>query len=98
MARACYQDTVKKVEPAAMPKTPSLVTRPNQPGLQAMSISDIDHRPENVEQKAEPVEPVETVSLDPDNPNKTVKIGTKLAEKERTELLQFLKANQDVFA
>ncbi|GKV51507.1 hypothetical protein SLEP1_g58152 [Rubroshorea leprosula] len=31
MARACYQDTFKKVELAPMPKTPSLVTRPNQP-------------------------------------------------------------------
>ncbi|GKV06922.1 hypothetical protein SLEP1_g18739 [Rubroshorea leprosula] len=97
MARACYQDTFKKVEPAAMPKTP-LVTRPNQPGLQAMSISDIDYRLENVEQKAELVKPVEIVALDSDNLEKMVKIGTKLTEKERIELLQFLKANQDVFA
>ncbi|GKV45535.1 hypothetical protein SLEP1_g52605 [Rubroshorea leprosula] len=73
-------------------------SRPTQPGQQTMSISDIEHRPEGVEQKAEPVEPVETVPLNPEVPERTVKIGTKLTEEERTELLEFLRVNQDVFA
>ncbi|GLU06365.1 hypothetical protein SLE2022_234050 [Rubroshorea leprosula] len=63
-----------------------------------MGISDIDHRPENVDQKVEPIELVETVPLNPDELEKTVKIRTKLIVEERTELLKFLKANQDVFA
>ncbi|GKV49226.1 hypothetical protein SLEP1_g55988 [Rubroshorea leprosula] len=63
MARACYQDTFKKVELAAAP-----------------------------------AEPVETVALNPDVPERTVKIGTKLTEEERAELLEFLRVNQDVFA
>ncbi|GKV50663.1 hypothetical protein SLEP1_g57362 [Rubroshorea leprosula] len=56
MARACYQDTFKKVELAAAPSG-SENRRPTQLGQQMMSISDIEHRPDGVEQKAEPVEP-----------------------------------------
>ncbi|GKV09734.1 hypothetical protein SLEP1_g21190 [Rubroshorea leprosula] len=97
MARACYQDTFKKVELAVAPGS-SEIGRPTQPGQQTMSISDIEHRPEGVGQKAEPVEPVETVPLNPDMPERTVKIGTKLTKKERVELLEFLRVNQDVFA
>ncbi|GKU97245.1 hypothetical protein SLEP1_g10414 [Rubroshorea leprosula] len=97
MARACYQDTFKKVELAAAPSG-SENCRPTQLGQQTMSISDIEHRPEGVEQKAEPVEQVETVPLNPDVPERTVKIGTKLTEEERAELLEFLRVNQDVFA
>ncbi|GKV48579.1 hypothetical protein SLEP1_g55379 [Rubroshorea leprosula] len=97
MARAYYQDTFRKVELAATPAG-SENGRPTQLGQQTMSISDIEHRPEGVEQKAEPVEPVETVPLDPDVLERTVKIGTKLTEAERAELLKFLRANQDVFA
>ncbi|GKV11533.1 hypothetical protein SLEP1_g22782 [Rubroshorea leprosula] len=48
--------------------------------------------------KAEPVELVETIPLNPNELEKMVKIGTKLIEEERMELLEFLKANQDVFA
>ncbi|GKV39439.1 hypothetical protein SLEP1_g47204 [Rubroshorea leprosula] len=97
MARACYQDTFKKVELAVAPKG-SENSRPTQPGQLTMSIADIEHRLEGVEQKAEPVEPIETVPLDTNVPERTVKIGTKLTEAERAELLEFLRANQDVFA
>ncbi|GKV15428.1 hypothetical protein SLEP1_g26224 [Rubroshorea leprosula] len=94
-----YVDTFKNVELAITPKTLGAnVSRPSQPGQQTMSISNINHRPENVEQKVEPVEPVETVPLSLHEPDKTVKIGTKLTPKERTELLEFLKDNRDVFA
>ncbi|GKV29735.1 hypothetical protein SLEP1_g38636 [Rubroshorea leprosula] len=97
MARTCYQDTFKKVELAAAP-TGSENHKPTELAQQTMSISDIEHRPKGVEQKAEPVEPVETVPLNPDVPDRTVKIGTKLTEEERAELLKFLRDNQDVFA
>ncbi|GKV25972.1 hypothetical protein SLEP1_g35342 [Rubroshorea leprosula] len=97
MARACYQDTFKKVELAAAPRS-SESHRPAQLGQQTMSISDIEHRPEGVEQKAELVEPIETIPLNPDVPERTVKIGTKLTEEDREELLEFFRVNQDVFA
>ncbi|GKV30474.1 hypothetical protein SLEP1_g39278 [Rubroshorea leprosula] len=90
MARASYQDTFKKVELAVAPRG-SESSRPTQPGQQTMSISDIEHRPEGVEQKAKPVEEVETVPLNPDVPERTVNIGTKLTEEERAELLEFLR-------
>ncbi|GKV17274.1 hypothetical protein SLEP1_g27803 [Rubroshorea leprosula] len=48
--------------------------------------------------KAKPIDPVETVPLDPEEQKKRVKIGTKLTTKERRELFEFLKANKDVFA
>ncbi|GKV50360.1 hypothetical protein SLEP1_g57067 [Rubroshorea leprosula] len=97
MARTCYQDTFKKVELAAVP-TGSENHKPTQLAQQTMSISDIEHRPEGVEQKAKPVESVETVPLNPAVPERTVKIGTKLTEEERAELMEFLRHNQDVFA
>ncbi|GKV42983.1 hypothetical protein SLEP1_g50332 [Rubroshorea leprosula] len=97
MARACYQDTFKKVELAEAPSV-SESRRPTRPGQQIMSISDIKHRPEGVEQKAELVEAVDTVPLNPNVPERTVKIGTRLTKEERTELLEFLRVNQDVFA
>ncbi|GLU06116.1 hypothetical protein SLE2022_231740 [Rubroshorea leprosula] len=87
MARACYQDAFKKVELAAAPRGSSESHRPTQHGQQTMSISDIEHRPEGLGQKAEPVELVETVPLNPDFPKRTVKVGTKLAAEERVELL-----------
>ncbi|GKV02926.1 hypothetical protein SLEP1_g15302 [Rubroshorea leprosula] len=97
MARACYQNTFKKVELAVAPRGFEN-NRLTQPGQQTMSISDIEHRPEGVEQKAEPVEPVETVPLNPDVPERTIKIGTRLTKEEQTKLLEFLRVNQDVFA
>ncbi|GKV26689.1 hypothetical protein SLEP1_g35945 [Rubroshorea leprosula] len=97
MARACYQDTFKKVELVAVPSG-SENRKPTHLGQQTMSISDIEHRPDGVEQKAEPVEPIEMVHLNLDVPERTVKIGTKLTEEERAELLEFLRSNQDVFA
>ncbi|GKV49206.1 hypothetical protein SLEP1_g55969 [Rubroshorea leprosula] len=98
MARACYQDTFKKVELVAAPRGSFGSHRLTQPGQQIMSISDIEHQPEGVEQKVEPVEPVETIPLNPKLPKRTVKISIKLIEEERPKLLKFLRFNQDVFA
>ncbi|GKV51633.1 hypothetical protein SLEP1_g58269 [Rubroshorea leprosula] len=96
MVRACYQDTFKKVELAAAPSD-SENRRPTQLGQQTMSISDIEHRLDGVEQKAEPVQPVETVPLNPDVLERMVKVSTKLTEEEHAKLLEFLRSNQDVF-
>ncbi|GKV32493.1 hypothetical protein SLEP1_g41093 [Rubroshorea leprosula] len=71
MAKACYQDTFKKVKLAATPRGSSGSHRPTQPDQQTMSISNIEHRPEGVEHKAEPVELVETIPLNPDIPERT---------------------------
>ncbi|GKV52265.1 hypothetical protein SLEP1_g58853 [Rubroshorea leprosula] len=48
MARACYQDTFKKVE-LATTRAGVEARKPTQLGQQTMSISDIEHRPEGVE-------------------------------------------------
>ncbi|GKV11870.1 hypothetical protein SLEP1_g23088 [Rubroshorea leprosula] len=47
MARACYQDTFKKVELAAA-LAGSENHKSTQPDQQTMSISDIEHRPEGI--------------------------------------------------
>ncbi|GKV18409.1 hypothetical protein SLEP1_g28797 [Rubroshorea leprosula] len=98
MAKTYYQDTFKKVELVATLRGSSESHRLTQHGQQTMSILDIEHRPEGVEQKAEPVELVETVPLNPDFLERTIKVDTKLATEERAELLEFLRVNQDVFA
>ncbi|GKV30782.1 hypothetical protein SLEP1_g39562 [Rubroshorea leprosula] len=98
MARACYQDTFKKVELVAALVGFFEIRRLTKLSQQTMSISDIEHRLEGVEQKAEPVEPMEAVLLNLDISERTVKVGTKLTTEERAELLEFLKVNQDVFA
>ncbi|GKV15791.1 hypothetical protein SLEP1_g26542 [Rubroshorea leprosula] len=76
MARACYQDMFKKVELAAAPKGFSEIHKLTQLGQQTMSILDIEHHPEGVEQKAELVELVEAVPLNPNMPTRTVKEKT----------------------
>ncbi|GKU88705.1 hypothetical protein SLEP1_g2934 [Rubroshorea leprosula] len=89
MTRACYQDTFKKVELAVAPRGSFGGNMSTQPDQQTMSIADIEHQPEGVEQKAEPVEPVEIVPLNLDVPERTVKIGTKLTEEERAKFWSF---------
>ncbi|GKV26884.1 hypothetical protein SLEP1_g36101 [Rubroshorea leprosula] len=74
IARAYYQDTFKKVELATAPKGSFENHRPTQLGQQTMNISDIEHRPEGVEQKAESIEPVEAVPLNPDVPKRTLTV------------------------
>ncbi|GKU88301.1 hypothetical protein SLEP1_g2584 [Rubroshorea leprosula] len=63
MAKDCYQDTFKKVELTAALRGSFEIHRPTQLGQQTMGISDIEHQPEGVEQKAEPVKPVEAVPM-----------------------------------
>ncbi|GKV46501.1 hypothetical protein SLEP1_g53483 [Rubroshorea leprosula] len=53
MARACYQDTFKKVKLAAAPRGFSGSHRPTQSDQQTMSISNIEHRPKVTSKRAE---------------------------------------------
>ena len=44
------------------------------------------------------VEETVAVLIDPNDPSRTVLVGNLLPEKERLELIEFLKQNLDVFA
>ena len=45
-----------------------------------------------------PVEELEEVPLDPNNPTRVVKVGKRLFANIRSALIQFLWDNQDVFS
>ncbi|CAL9017512.1 unnamed protein product [Prunus brigantina] len=45
-----------------------------------------------------PEEDVELVPLDPDKPERTARIGSRLSQEEKAELAAFLQNNKDVFA
>ncbi|CAL2262907.1 unnamed protein product [Prunus armeniaca] len=45
-----------------------------------------------------PEEDVELVPLDPDKPERTARIGLRLSQEEKAELVAFLQNNKDVFA
>ncbi|XP_024041948.1 uncharacterized protein LOC112099077 [Citrus clementina] len=48
--------------------------------------------------RQEPVEELETVSLGPENPGKTIRIGSRLKEEQKQEFVKCLQAYADVFA
>ncbi|GKU96885.1 hypothetical protein SLEP1_g10067 [Rubroshorea leprosula] len=64
---------------------------------QVMGVEIVDNRPED-EIRAAPVEDVEEVHIDDNDPSRKLQIGTKLNPEERAELIAFLRANKDVFA
>ncbi|CAL8152777.1 unnamed protein product [Prunus armeniaca] len=45
-----------------------------------------------------PEEDIELVPLDPDKPERTARIGSRLSQEEKAELVAFLQNNKDVFA
>ena len=47
---------------------------------------------------AEPIEALEDISLDEDNPKKSTRIGANLEGKIKKDLIHFLRENIDVFA
>ena len=53
---------------------------------------------ENKKGRQEPVEDLETVSLGPENPGKTIRIGSRLKGEQKQELVKCLQAHADVFA
>ena len=55
----------------------------------------------NIEEKrvvVEPIEALEDISLDENNPKRYTRVGTDLEEKIKKDLVRFLKKNIDVFA
>ena len=55
----------------------------------------------NIEEKriiAEPIEALENIPLDKNNPERCTRVGADLKEKNKKDLIQFLKKNIDVFA
>ena len=53
---------------------------------------------ENKNDRQEPVEELETVSLGPKNSGKTIRIESRLKEEQKQELVQCLRAHADMFA
>ncbi|KAH9715068.1 hypothetical protein KPL71_020894 [Citrus sinensis] len=65
---------------------------------EAMQITSLDTRVESKKGRQEPVENLETVSLGPENPEKTIRIGSRLKGGQKQELVKCLQAHADVFA
>ncbi|XP_024042632.1 uncharacterized protein LOC112099511 [Citrus clementina] len=63
-----------------------------------MQITSLDSRVENNKGRQEPVEDLEAVSLGPENPGKTIRIGSRLKGEQKQELVKCLQAHADVFA
>ncbi|XP_024036873.1 uncharacterized protein LOC112096894 [Citrus clementina] len=63
-----------------------------------MQITSLDTRVENKTGRQEPVEDLETVSMGPENPGKTIRIGSRLEGEQKQELVKCLQAHADVFA
>ena len=63
-----------------------------------MQITSLDTRVENKNGRQELVEELETVSLGSENLGKTIRIGSKLKEEQKQELVKCLQAHADVFA
>ncbi|KAH9684964.1 Ribonuclease H [Citrus sinensis] len=69
--------------------------------LEEMRIADLSKGSNAVGAKngrQEPVEELETVSLGPEEPGKTIRIRSRLNEEQKQELVQCLRAYADVFA
>ena len=67
----------------------------------AMLAMDEQAQTMNIEEKRiviEPIEALEDISLDEDDPEKSTRIGTDLEEKIKKDLIHFLRENIDVFA
>ncbi|KAL8108705.1 hypothetical protein AgCh_008657 [Apium graveolens] len=66
-------------------------------GGQVLPIEDMDVR-ENDENRGRPAEELDSVPLDPKNPERMTFIGATLEEPLRGKLVKFLQENSDVFA
>ena len=67
----------------------------------AMLAMDEQVQTMNIEEKrivAEPTESLENIPLDESNPERCTRVGADLEEKNKKDLVQFLKKNIDVFA
>ncbi|KAL2492255.1 Uncharacterized protein Adt_27883 [Abeliophyllum distichum] len=58
----------------------------------------LDPRSNRTRRKAEPMEALELIEVDPSHPEKVLRIGKELNELMKSQLMTFLKINVDVFA
>ena len=65
---------------------------------EAMQITSLDTRVGAKKGRQEPVEELETISLEQDDPGKTVQIGSRLKDEQKQELVHCLRAHANVFA
>ena len=66
----------------------------------AMLVMDEQVQTMNIEEKrivAKPTEALENIPLDENNPERCTRVGADLEEKNKKDLVQFLKKNTDVF-
>ncbi|KAH9659680.1 hypothetical protein KPL70_023952 [Citrus sinensis] len=63
---------------------------------EAMQITSLNTRVESKKGRQEPVEELETVSVGPENPGTTIRIGSKHKEEQKQELVKCLQAHADV--
>ncbi|XP_077217904.1 uncharacterized protein LOC143852408 [Tasmannia lanceolata] len=81
-ARNCYADYTKVVKKAK----------------ESLQIAGTDPRSENYQMRGEPVEELTQVPLFGEDDERAIQIGSLLIGKNRTNLVNFLKTNADVFA
>ena len=65
---------------------------------EAMQITSLDTRVEVKGGRQEPVKELETVNLEQGDSRKIIRIGSKLKEKQKQELVHCMQAKADVFA
>ncbi|GKV46622.1 hypothetical protein SLEP1_g53596 [Rubroshorea leprosula] len=103
VAGHCYITSVtmpqkgKDQTPEARSQKPEAIPQRVPDNQQVMGVEIVDNRPED-ETRATSVKDVEEVHIDDKDPSSKTQIGTRFSLKERTELIAFLRANNDVFA
>ncbi|GKV03833.1 hypothetical protein SLEP1_g16076 [Rubroshorea leprosula] len=96
VARHCYITSVTQPM-KGKDQTPEAISQRILDNQQVMGVEIVDNRLED-ETRVARVEDVEEVLIDDRDPTRKTQIGTKLNPEERTELIAFLRANNDVFA
>ncbi|GKV05830.1 hypothetical protein SLEP1_g17794 [Rubroshorea leprosula] len=96
VARHCYITSVRQPK-KGKDQAPEVIPQWIPDNQQVMGVEIVDNRPKD-EPRAAPIEDVEEVLIDERDPSRKTQIGTRLNPEERTELIAFLRANNDVFA
>jgi len=65
---------------------------------QFLRLTECDPRDEEEEAAAEPTEAMEHVTVDIHDPDRVLKIGSQLEPELKTQMIDFLRSNLDVFA
>ncbi|XP_052193804.1 uncharacterized protein LOC127802147 [Diospyros lotus] len=96
LARRCYEDAVKM---GAKGKKVNLVAGGTQRPLGQSGVNyDLDPREVDCDKASDPVEELEEVPASEVDAERCLKLGKNLAPEVKCQLVEFLKANLDVFA